>query len=99
MWQNNMEQYASLHGISLARAKHFRCTGEHLVAHSEGGAASNGNIVAACLFCNQGRHKRKNPPCPAEYANLVQKRLERGAWNSHLLKWRHHQPVAQVKAN
>ncbi|MCL7943442.1 HNH endonuclease [Marinobacter sp. ATCH36] len=85
MWQNNIGQYARKHGISLARARFFQCTGEHLVAHSEGGSASDKNIVAACLFCNQGRHKRKNPPGPSEYVNLVQKRLERGAWNSHLL--------------
>ncbi|WP_369612863.1 hypothetical protein [Marinobacter sp. RI1] len=56
-----------------------------MVAHSEGGSASRKNIVAACLFCNRGRHQRKNPPSPKEYAHLVQKRLEKGAWNSHLL--------------
>ncbi|WP_370258285.1 HNH endonuclease [Marinobacter nauticus] len=85
MWQDNIERYAKEHGISLARAKHFQCTGEHLVAHSEGGPASQENIVAACLFCNRGRHQRKNPPSPKEYGHLVQKRLEKGAWNSHLL--------------
>jgi 5-methylcytosine-specific restriction endonuclease McrA len=85
MWQDNIERYAKEHGISLTRAKHFQCTGEHLVAHSDGGPASQENIVAACLFCNQGRHKRKNPPSPKKYALLVLKRLEKGAWNSHLL--------------
>jgi 5-methylcytosine-specific restriction endonuclease McrA len=85
MWQNDIEGYARQHGISLARAKFFQCTGEHLVAYNKGGSASRKNIVAACLFCNQKRHKRKNPPSPSEYAVLVEKRLERGAWNAYLL--------------
>ncbi|WP_421865640.1 HNH endonuclease [Marinobacter adhaerens] len=85
MWQKDLNGYARLHGISLARAKYFQCTGEHLVAHSEGGSASQTNIVAACLFCNRNRHQRKNPPTPEAYSQLVEKRLERGGWNAHLL--------------
>lgn len=85
MWQKDIERYARLQGISLACAKYFQCTGEHLVAHSAGGSASESNIVAACSFCNLKRHQRKNPPTPETYSKLVEKRLERGGWNTHLL--------------
>nr|WP_209399021.1 HNH endonuclease [Marinobacter salsuginis] len=58
---------------------------EHLVAHSEGGSAGQSNIVAACRFCNEKRHTRKNPPDPQAYSALVERRLQKGGWNSHLL--------------
>jgi len=85
MWQKDIERYAGIHGISLARAKYFQCTGEHLIEHSAGGSASQSNIVAACLFCNRNRHQRKKPTTPEAYAELVEKRLEKGGWNAHLL--------------
>ena len=33
-----------------------KLTGDHLVAAHEGGPVTQGNIVAACLHCNNSRH-------------------------------------------
>ncbi|WP_417543038.1 HNH endonuclease [Marinobacter sp.] len=85
MWQNDIENYARQHGISHARARFFQCTGEHLMAHSDGGEANHKNIVAACKFCNTKRHARKCPPSPEGYMAHVKKRLLKGAWNTPLL--------------
>ena len=59
----------------------LRCTAEHLVARSEGGRNSDGNIVAACAHCNATRHKRKTPPQPKAYRDDVLARVRRGAWH------------------
>lgn len=58
----------------------LRCTAEHLIARSEGGGDNPANIVAACLHCNQTRHKRKKPPEPQSYRVEVRRRVARGAW-------------------
>ena len=49
IWQQNPEQYAQQHGLSLQQAQRMQCTGEHLKAHKDGGPANTENIVAACL--------------------------------------------------
>lgn len=85
MWNSDLEGFAARHSISIKQAAFFQCTGEHLVAHSEGGTASKANIVAACKFCNLKRHARKCPPDPEDYSMFVHRRLEKGAWNSQLL--------------
>ena len=85
MWLHSVDEFASTHSISIKQANHFQCTGEHLAAHSEGGNAPQKNIVAACKFCNLKRHARSVPPDPGSFANLVHRRLAKGAWNSHLL--------------
>ncbi len=61
MWSENPHEFASKHKITLGQAKRFQCTGEHLQAHQDGGSSKQHNIVAACLFCNQKRHQRKEP--------------------------------------
>jgi len=82
MWSGNPHEFASKFKISLAQAKRFRCTGEHLKAHCEGGSASPANIVAACCFCNQKRHRgRKEIPSPDQYKNLIQRRMDKGRWH------------------
>ncbi|MBY6073418.1 HNH endonuclease [Marinobacter salsuginis] len=84
MWNSDLQAFAIQHSLSLKKARNFQCTGEHLLAHSEGGSASSMNIVAACKFCNSKRHARKTAPEPRAFADLVQKRLEKGAWNNYL---------------
>lgn len=64
----------------------LRCTAEHLVARSEGGGNSGGNIVAACSHCNSTRHRRKRPPQPEVYREQVRTRVRRGAWHP---RWVH----------
>ena len=58
----------------------LRCTAEHLQARCDGGADSAANVVAACMFCNQKRHQRKNPLAPERYKSYVRNRVGRGAW-------------------
>lgn len=81
MWEKDPQMLASKHGITLRQAKFLQSTGEHLHAHSKGGGIGADNIVAACKYCNQHRHRRNNPPAPGDYKFLVQKRLKKGGWH------------------
>jgi 5-methylcytosine-specific restriction endonuclease McrA len=81
MWRSSIEQFSRLHGLTRGQARQFQCTAEHLLARQDGGGDERGNIVAACLVCNQRRHKRKQPPEPDIYRGLVQRRLNRGQWH------------------
>ncbi len=85
MWQETPEQFASRYRIGVRLAKRFQCTGEHLIAHKDGGTASQSNIVAACRFCNQTRHKKKSVPTPERYQQQVQHRISKGKWHPVLL--------------
>ncbi len=59
----------------------LRCTAEHLIPRSDGGADRASNIVAACGHCNRTRHKRKVPPSPDVYRKQVQRRVRLGRWH------------------
>ncbi|MFC4258441.1 HNH endonuclease [Marinobacter lacisalsi] len=85
MWIGSDHEFVVVHGISHRQARHFRCTGEHLIPHSEDGDSGSGNIVAACEFCNRRRHCRKRVPDPITYRKFVQKRVSVGRWNRYLL--------------
>ena len=76
MWTTNPQEISSKYGIKQKQAKLFQCTAEHLQARKDGGGNSKSNIVAACLFCNQLRHRLKNPPEPEKYKEWVQRRLK-----------------------
>ena len=78
---NDLLEFASKYHIPVSKAKILECTGEHLVPFKDGGGNSVKNIVAACWFCNQGRHQRKAEPTPDEYKDMVQRRLSRGRWH------------------
>jgi 5-methylcytosine-specific restriction endonuclease McrA len=87
MWSENPLEFASKHKITLGQAKRFQCTGEHLKAHHEGGSVTQTNIVAACWFCNQKRHKRKEALPPDQYKQLIHQRMSQGRWhNVRLIK-------------
>lgn len=81
MWESNVEQFSYHHRMSLAQARHFRCTAEHLKARRDGGACSRLNIVAACRTCNLRRHARKVSLAPEAYRRLVLSRLRQGRWH------------------
>jgi hypothetical protein len=83
MWSDNPLEFASKHGITLGQAQRFQCTGEHVEARQDGGTASLSNIVAACWFCNQRRHRRKRPPPSNVYKQLVRKRMSQRRWHDH----------------
>lgn len=80
MWQANPEAFAAQHGLTMKQVARLQCTGEHLVAHKDGGGAG-ANIVAACRFCNQARHRRKADLEPEQFKLLVGKRMKRRGWH------------------
>jgi hypothetical protein len=94
MWQADPEHFAAQHGLTVRQVQALRCTGEHLVAHKDGGGAGTGNIVAACWHCNQMRHRRKTDLSPDQFKQLVGRRMERRGWHSEGL----HRLKGQVKA-
>jgi hypothetical protein len=81
MWLSDVQEYASQHQLSLAQARHFRCTAEHLVARCDGGGSARANIVAACLTCNKRRHARRKSLTVDAYSHLVRSRLRQGRWH------------------
>ena len=81
MWKNDPSELTSKYGIALHQAMYLQCTGEHLVAHKDGGGTGEKNIVAACKFCNLQRHKRKDDVAPQQFLHLVQQRLSKGRWH------------------
>jgi hypothetical protein len=80
MWLDKQEDFAAKHNITVKEAARFKCTAEHLVARCDGGGNGKSNIVASCLFCNGGRHRRQKPPAPNHYRELIKKRLKKGKW-------------------
>lgn len=81
MWSGNLNEFVAKCGISISQAKALQCTGEHLKAHKDGGSSAPSNIVAACKFCNQGRHKRKKPPHPEHFKQIICKRMAKKSWH------------------
>ena len=83
MWNSDRDLCLLIdkHGISDRQARLLRCTGEHLVAHQDGGSSKQGNIVAACEFCNKQRHAKKVARSPSKHRTFVRKRLKQGAWH------------------
>jgi len=81
MWQGSVEAFAKHHGLTMKQARHFQCTAEHLVARQDGGRDGYWNIAAACIRCNQLRHKRKVPMKPEQYKTYVRNRIEKGGWH------------------
>lgn len=81
MWLTGPEDFAHAHGISLRQAKLFQVTGEHVIAHQDGGRGG-ANITAACLFCNKARHQFRAAAAPsaASYARHVRRRVAAGKW-------------------
>ena len=81
MWLGQNEEFRQQHSMTHKEASLFQCTAEHLMPASEGGRTSTTNIVAACKFCNQTRHRTKQPLSPKKYQLHVTKRLRAGRWN------------------
>lgn len=82
MWESGLHTFITKYSISTPQANLLRCTGEHLLAHKDGGTSKSDNIVAACHYCNYRRHwHRKKEILPAQYRALVLKRLAVGRWH------------------
>ena len=85
MWLINPEGFSNKHKITLAQAKMFQCTAEHLTARCDGGKDNKKNIVAACLYCNNTRHLSSNPLTPSKYKERVKKQIRKKKWNSKVI--------------
>jgi 5-methylcytosine-specific restriction endonuclease McrA len=81
MWVKNPLELSSKYELPLSKLKKLKCTGEHLVAFKDGGSSTKNNIVAACSFCNQHRHRRKTNPTPEQFGKMVQYRVSRDRWH------------------
>jgi hypothetical protein len=85
MWLDQPEAFAKKYKITPKEAALFKCTAEHLLAKQDGGKDVESNIVAACHFCNQKRHKCKKPKDPIPYKKHVIQRVVKGKWNTALM--------------
>jgi len=56
-----------------------KSTAEHLKARSEGGRIA-GNIVAACLYCNNKRHRAEQPMGPKAWRAYVINEVRQKRW-------------------
>lgn len=81
MWLSDAQAFSLRHSLSIREVRRLRCTAEHLVARSDGGANTSQNIVAACWFCNVSRHRRTRPPSPEAHRHRVQGRLKCHKWH------------------
>ena len=88
MWESDGESFAQAHKISTPQARLVKCTAEHLEARKDGGKDTKQNIVAACLWCNQERHRIKVAPSPNVYRQMVQRMLSSGRWHCNSLATR-----------
>ncbi|WP_412174938.1 HNH endonuclease signature motif containing protein [Albidovulum sediminicola] len=80
MWDCAFDPAAQARIKSGPLPKILRCTVEHLHPRSEGGVNTAENIVAACWYCNNLRHRRKHPRSPEAHRAHVQKRMAAGRW-------------------
>ena len=80
MWDEPLDHRLPVTCRSSRLPKTLRCTAEHLLPRSEGGANTAENIVAACLFCNNSRHRRKEALSPEAHRAHVQQRMAAGRW-------------------
>ena len=83
MWREGAKAFAAEHGISRGQARMFRLTAEHLTAQMEGGRTIASNIVAACRYCNHGRHALflDGAPDPETYSVFVLLSVAAGFWH------------------
>ncbi|WP_156968873.1 HNH endonuclease [Arenimonas metalli] len=81
MCRGDLGRFAASFGLSPALASRLSCTAEHLLARQDGGSDIVSNIAAACLHCNQTRHRMRPPPGPVAYRRIVNKHLQAGQWH------------------
>jgi hypothetical protein len=83
LWEEDIDHFVNTHGIRKSVSKHLQCTAEHLIARKDRGLDVRGNIAAACLWCNQERHRRRPGDSPAHetYGAWVRARVAQGKWH------------------
>lgn len=82
MWLTDRPGFAAAHGLTLRQAARLQATAEHLVARQDGGK-HGANVVAACLHCNQSRHRFRPcaAPSPEQFRVRVRSRVEQRHWH------------------
>lgn len=75
------ENFCDRHGLTYAQAKRLRLSAEHLVRRQDGGGHSRENIVAACVYCNQSRHRAGADPTPKEFKSHVREQMMVDEWH------------------
>lgn len=81
MWENDLQSFISQYKINPSKASLLKSTAEHLNARKDGGKDAKFNIVAACKYCNNTRHKSKKALSPTAYKQHVHKRLINNKWH------------------
>ncbi len=85
MWLGNPDNFTRRFNLKDSQGRKLQCTAEHLHAWKDGGSNGRQNIVAACLYCNRLRHRRRKEMDPQAYKALVQKRLSARRWHGIIL--------------
>ena len=90
MWNGDLALPSERYSLPAGLIERFRCTAEHLRPQRNGGKDSLDNVVAACKYCNNNRHKMRDVLSPAAYQQHVRKRVKARKWHPlechHLLK-------------
>lgn len=85
MWSDDVGAFAQAYRLTKRQARELQCSAEHLQARRHGGTAAARNIVAACVYCNQKRHRRRKDLKSIDYLTYVRRRIERGKWHNAYL--------------
>lgn len=80
MCNEPLAAFAKCHGLTRKQAKLRRVTLEHVIARCDGGKSTRGNVVAACLRCNQSRHQGRVARSADEHFAYVQHCVALGTW-------------------
>jgi 5-methylcytosine-specific restriction endonuclease McrA len=83
MWETDAAAFAARLRITSKLARLLQCTSEHLIPKSDGGKAVATNIVAACRYCNNGRHKARMPSPADAMLIRVRRLVAQGRWLPH----------------
>ena len=81
MWETDEERLRLQKFAGKGGVWHLRSTAEHLQARCDGGQDTASNIVAACAFCNNYRHRALKPLAPPDFVRRVRDRVAKGKWH------------------
>lgn len=86
MWLQDIKRFCARHKLNREQAQFLKCTAEHLVARTDGGPDTDDNIVAACHYCNQRRHRADKVLAPDKFQMFAREELKAGRWHGlHLV--------------
>lgn len=83
VWERDVDTFVRAYGICKSVSKYLRCTAEHLCARRDKGRDVQGNIVAACWWCNWQRHggQPAKAPAPEIHQARVRALVAQGKWH------------------